>query len=61
MSDQAHDRAMAAKHELVSVMREHHVTTTGREPTAKEQRKIEEKARATAERCNRTYRWGERR
>ena len=47
-----HDRAMAAKSELIGAMREQHVTSTGSEPDAKAMRKIEEKARQTAERVN---------
>ena len=58
MSD-GESRAMEAKQELIGAMRQQHEELHGRAPTAKEARKIEEKARQTAERCerNKTYRY----
>lgn len=58
-----HDRAMAAKADLIGAIREQHVATTGSEPDAKTMRKIEEQARQSAERvnANKQYRYTGRR
>lgn len=61
MSD--HDKAMAAKSDLIAAMREQHLVRTSSEPSAKEQRRIEEKARQIAERVegNKQYRYQQQR
>lgn len=65
MSEADHDRAMAAKAELIGAMREEfRVRNDGRDPDAKQMRAIEDSARKTAERCegrNREYRYQQQR